>query len=50
MLFCTFTLDNSSFLTTVKKKMFCVSLFSVKNVSDLKIQTAFPSEKVAQDV
>ena len=30
MLFCTFTIDNSLFLTTVKKKMFCVSLFSVK--------------------
>ena len=29
-LFCTFTIDNSSFLTTVKKKMFCVSLLSVK--------------------
>ena len=30
MLYCTFTIDNSLFLTTVKKKMFCVSLFSVK--------------------
>ena len=29
MLFCTFTIDNSSFHTTVKKKMFYVSLFSV---------------------
>ena len=29
-LFYTFTIDNSSFLTTVKKKMICVSLFSVK--------------------
>ena len=48
MLFCTFTLDNSSFLTTVKKKVFCVSLFS-KN-SDLKIQITFPSEKVIQYV
>ena len=28
MLFCTFTIDNSSFLTTVRKKMSCVSLFS----------------------
>ena len=30
MLFCTLTIDNSSFLTTVKKKMFCVSLFLAK--------------------
>ena len=30
MLFCTFTIDNSLFLTTVQKTMFCVSLFSVK--------------------
>ena len=30
MLFCTITIDNSSFLTTVKKKMFCASLFSIK--------------------
>ena len=30
MLFCTFTTDNSSFLTTVKKKMSCVSLFSIQ--------------------
>ena len=29
-LFCTFTIDNSSFLTTIKKKMSCVSLFSIK--------------------
>ena len=29
-LFCTFTIDNSLLLTTVNKKMFCVSLFSVK--------------------
>ena len=48
MLFCTFTLDNSSFLPTVKKKMFCVSLLS-KN-SDLKIQIIFPSGKVIQYV
>ena len=30
-LFCTFTIDNSLFLTTVKKKMYCVSLFPVKD-------------------
>ena len=30
MLFCTFTIGNSLFLTTVQKTMFCVSLFSVK--------------------
>ena len=35
MLFCTFTIDKSSFLTTVTQKMFCVSLFSVKKVSDI---------------
>ena len=29
-LFCTFTIDNSLFLTTVKKKMIFESLFSVK--------------------
>ena len=29
-LFCTFTIDNSLLLTTVKKKMFYVFLFSVK--------------------
>ena len=29
-LFCTFTIGNSSFLTTVEKKKFCVSLFSVQ--------------------
>ena len=27
MLFCTFTIDNSLFLATVKKKMSCLSLF-----------------------
>ena len=30
-LLCTFTIDNSLFLTTVKKKMFCLSLFSVND-------------------
>ena len=40
MLFCTFTLDNSSFLPTVKKKMFCVSLLS-KN-SDYSNSNYFP--------
>ena len=29
-LFCTFTIDSSSYLTTVKKKMVCVPLFSVQ--------------------
>ena len=29
-LFCIFTIGNSSFLTTVKKKMSCVSLFSIQ--------------------
>ena len=29
-LFCTFTINKSSFLTTVKKKMTCVSLFSIQ--------------------
>ena len=29
-LFCTFTTDNSSFRTIAKKKMFCVSIFLVK--------------------
>ena len=31
MLICTFTIDSSLFLTTVKEKKFCVSLFSVQN-------------------
>ena len=30
VLFCTFTIDNNSYLTTVKKKMLCVCLFSLK--------------------
>ena len=29
-LFCTVTIANNLFLATIKKKMFCVSLFSVK--------------------
>ena len=50
MLFCTFTLDNCSFLTTAEKKnVLCILIFS-KRVSDLKIQTTFPSEKVIQYV
>ena len=32
MLFCTFTIDNSLFLTTVKKKMSCLSLFSEQKI------------------
>ena len=37
-LFCTFTIDNSSFLTTVKKRKSCVSLFSLQKFLIYKVK------------
>ena len=38
MLFCTFTIDNSLFLATVKKKMSCLSLFLEQKLSIYKFK------------
>ena len=37
ILFCTFTINNSLFLTTVKKRNVCILIF-IKRVSDLKFK------------